>query len=172
MKRMTEAGLMLALLLLAWISPARADFYDEACQTILLKGKIELPAEFPKEEPLQLTLSYQMNFQQAPSYLVINLPTGAAEFEVPIVGYRKKDPKAYEIPPIFWYPRPVTFRYYVESRDRRWKSVTHQNVWRSAATKVEEAVVCQPEFYLDPLKVVLKGVLSDSKGAEESLPSK
>jgi len=142
------------VLTLALVNGAHADFYDEACQTILLKGKVELPVEFPKEEPLQLTLSYQLNYQKAPSYLVINLPTGATEFVVTIVGYRKKDPAAYEIPPIFWYPRPVTFRYYVESRDRRWKSATHQNTWQPAMAKVEESAECMPDFYLDSLKLV------------------
>lgn len=145
-----------AILCFGGMNGARADFYDEACQTIALKGKVELPANFPKEEPLQLTLSYQMNFQKAPTYLTINLPTGAVDFTVTIVGFRKKDPTAYEIPSIFWYPRPVTFRYYVESRDRRWKSKTHQSTWQPAVAKVEETAECSPDFYLDPLKLVLK----------------
>jgi hypothetical protein len=156
MRGWRQAIFGVGFLLLAFAGTARADFYDEACQTILLRGKVELPPEFPKEEPLQLTLSYQLNFQKAPSYLVINLPTGALEFTVPIVGFRKKDPGAYEIPQIFWYPRPVTFRYYVESRDRRWKSKTHQNTWQPAVAKVEETAECTPDFYLDPLKLVLK----------------
>jgi len=156
MRRWIALILSLGFCWLSGAPGARANFYDEACQTILLRGKIELPPEFPKDEPLQLTLSYQLNFQKAPSYLVIKLPTGSAEFTVSIVGYRKKDPAAYEIPQIFWYPRPVTFRYYVESRDRRWKSSTHQSTWQPAAAKVEDTVECSPDFYLDPLKLILK----------------
>ena len=153
MKRWLAAIFGLAIFTWGAMTASRADFYDEACQTILLKGKVELPPDFPKEEPLQLTLSYQLNFQKAPSYLLINLPTGASEYAVAIVGYRKKDPAAIEIPAIFWYPRPVTFRYYVESRDRRWKSKTHQNTWQPAVAKPEESAECTPEFYLDPLKL-------------------
>ncbi|HEX5033661.1 MAG TPA: hypothetical protein VFW62_04220 [bacterium] len=146
-----------AILLLGFLSlgsgQLKADFYDEACQTIVLNGRVELPPDFPKEEPLQLTLSFQLNFQKSPSYLLINLPTGQTEYKVTIVGFRKQEAGAHEIPQIFLYPRPVTFRYYVESRDRRWKSKTHQNTWQPAVAKPEESAECTPDFYLDPLKL-------------------
>ncbi|HKY62082.1 MAG TPA: hypothetical protein VJR29_01555 [bacterium] len=156
MKRGIAAILLCGILSLAGAGELRADFYDEACQTIALQGKVELPPDFPKEEPLQLTLSFQLNYQKAPSYLLVNLPTGQAEYKVTIVGYRKKDPGAHEIPQIFLYPRPVIFRYYVESRDGRWKSKTHQSTWQPAVAKPEDVAECQPDFYLDALKLAKK----------------
>lgn len=134
----------------------RANFYEESCQTIRLHGTIETPEGYPSKRPLELTLAYQLNFQQHPVYLKINLPVGAKEFQLQIVGYRERGPGDLFIPMMFWYPRSVKFQYYVKSPDGRWLSPTKSSTYVPALTRVEEEGECQPDLYLETLALKKK----------------
>jgi len=130
---------------------AKANFYNETCQTIRLHGRIELPAGYPEKRPLELTLAYQLNFQQHPTYLKVNLPLGATEYNLNIVGYRQRSEGDLYIPMMFWYPRSVKFQYYVKSRLGTWISPTKTTTYFPAVTKVEEEGDCQPDLYFETL---------------------
>lgn len=135
----------------------RANFYEESCQTIRLHGEVQKPAEYKDDRPLELTLAYQMNFQKQPAYLKINLPLGQNQFQINIVGFRKREPGDIYIPMMFWYPRSVKFQYYVKTADASWISETHQTTYSPVITRVEEEGVCQPDVSLDPLSLKKRG---------------
>ena len=147
------------LVIFAVLAPqlSRANFYDESCQTIRLHGEVQRPSEFKEGRPIELTLAYQMNFQNHPAYLKINLPLGQSQFQINIVGFRKREAGDIYIPMMFWYPRSVKFHYYVKSADASWISETHQTTYTPVLTRVEEEGVCQPDVSLDPLLLKKNG---------------
>ncbi|MCE9625727.1 MAG: hypothetical protein K8R69_09825 [Deltaproteobacteria bacterium] len=132
---------------------ARANFYEESCQTIRLHGSVENPEVVTKGKYIELTLAYQLNFQKHPDYLRINLPLGKKEFEIKIVGYRQREEGDIYIPTMFLYPRSVRFQYYVKSFGGVWVSAMKSTTYLPAVTRVEESGECQPDLVLDPLKL-------------------
>ncbi len=135
-----------------WVpAQARANFYEESCQTIRLHGKIEVPAEFPAKQQVQLTLAYQLNFEHHPTYFKINLPLGAKEYTMNFVGYRPRSEGDFFVPVMFLYPRAVKFQYYIKSRNGAWISPTKTSTYLPAATKVEDNAECQPDLELESL---------------------
>lgn len=130
---------------------SHANFYEESCQTIHLHGSVANPEVVTKGKFLELTLAYQLNFQKHPEYLRINLPLGKKEFEIKIVGYRKREEGDIYIPTMFLYPRSVRFQYYVKSFGGAWVSPMRATTYLPAITRVEESGECQPDLVLDPL---------------------
>ncbi|HCU24808.1 MAG TPA: hypothetical protein DF383_07310 [Deltaproteobacteria bacterium] len=137
------------------LMPARlkADFYSNDCQTIRLHGRIENAETLPKDQAVQVTLSYQLSFQAHPSYILINVPLGQSEFEIIFAGYRPPLPEQIHVPLMFIYPREVKFHYYAKTADGKRRSETRQTTFVPASFKIEEDVDCRPDLDLDPLKL-------------------
>lgn len=81
------------LVILALASPALAQFQNAACRAFALRGAVVPPEGAPLPEGLELTVTYQLNFQKAPALLLVNEPLTNAAFEISFTGLRDLTPR-------------------------------------------------------------------------------
>jgi len=125
-------SLFLVVFLGLWLpgAPVWAYSYGPACQWIHLEGKVERPAELQEKEPIFFTVTYQIEGMKHPATLLTNYPLSADKFRFFFAGFNEELPNAILVPPMFFFAKEITFRYFVKTRDGSWRSDFYQSVFQ------------------------------------------
>ncbi len=176
---MKLVSMILALLGLWWPSgPLWAQFTEASCRSINLNGKFEPPPEGRVKLPLELTMTYQMNYQQAPALLVVNYPLKGTDFVIrltaapPFPSNRELILKlakevhaetrsavdeattelSFYAPPMFIYPREIVFRHYFKSADGKRVSDLVETAYFHDKKMINDESQCESTLTLAPAK--------------------
>jgi hypothetical protein len=109
-RRFLKAAFPLFFLLVFCPTLAGAEEKGDLCEEIILQGHVEWPEGREPQWPVELYLSYQMNYQKDPAFLLISYPLQEKDFSITLAPYRalkkhtKRLPKNSTKPPTESHP--------------------------------------------------------------------
>jgi hypothetical protein len=88
-RRFLKAAFPLFFLLVFCSPLAGAEEKGDLCEEIILQGHIEWPEGREPQWPVELYLSYQMNYQKDPAFLLVSYPLQEKDFSITLAPYRE-----------------------------------------------------------------------------------
>lgn len=98
MKRLVSCWVMIFILGLFVPAALFAAPPPLSCRSITLNGSLELPADFPSNQPVLLNMTYQMNYQKNPALLFVNYPLTGKQFRIQLLASPPIVPKKPPMP--------------------------------------------------------------------------
>lgn len=156
MKGTRQTVLLAILLVLAVLAPSaqalpRFSRYGPACQWIRLSGEVPRPPGMDKEDPVFLSVTYQIAGQRAPHTLMTNQPVKHEKFLFVLAGFSEKIDGVFFVEPGFFFAKKIVFQYYAASADRKWKSQWQESVYLPTWEKKDGQTLCGTGIALQSL---------------------